>query len=413
MTEEERQLSAVYQQAVLQPPRLPTFDDIVEQARRRPTEPHRLGRWLPALAAACILLVVAAAGVWLVRDRAHAPVLIAKSPTVGSAPRSSAAPSAGTPKAVGPWSARALTNAPIGMTIASGPDAIFGREGADLVRFDPATGAVLVRAAANPDAFWPPLVTTNAFWQASVAHGIVSVQSLSPDTLQPLAYHAIAGASVPSPDGPQWSPVLAASPDGASLFLGNGSQLYALDAATGKVNQRAAVNGLIGAVAVSADGTKVYVAVNPQGSNAAELDLLAVRHNLSTVSQAALPGAPVTGLLVSSGGIWATFAGGHADSVWYLPSSNLSHGQVVSSGGGGTPSTVTLAGGAVWLGGPNTVACADPATGAVRDQAAVTVQLGQPRYFADIVLIDGHWLASYQTNGTTALATFMPPAACL
>ena len=298
------------------------------------------------------------------------------------------------------------------MSIASGPNAIFGRSGGDLVRFDPETGAVVARAVANPDAIWPPLVTATALWQASVAEGVVSIQSLSPDTLQPLVTHPIAGAAVPSADDPQWNPVLAASPDGATLYLGNGSQLYALDATTGNVDQRATVDGLIGAVATSAAGTQLYVGANPQGSNSAQLDVLDVQHSLSAASQTTLPGGPVTGLLASSGGVWATFAGGHADSVWYLPFTDLSRGRQVSSGGGGAPSTVSLDGGVVWLGGPNTVACADPATGAVRDQAAVTLQPGQPRYFADIHVVAGRWLAVYQTDGATGLATFIPPAQC-
>jgi hypothetical protein len=52
------------------------------------------------------------------------------------------------------------------MSIVSGPDAVYGLVGHQLARFDPATGAVTARAAADPDTAWPPLVTANALWQA-------------------------------------------------------------------------------------------------------------------------------------------------------------------------------------------------------------------------------------------------------
>lgn len=418
MPEEERQLSALLQKAVPQPPRSLSFDDIARQAtHQQAARPRRLHGWVPALAAACILLVVAAGGIWLVRVQtgSRAPTTKPAASRITdrrSSPTTSTSPPAGPASVVGPWAAKALTNVAIALTTASSADAVYGRQGNQIVRFDPGTGKVLARAAANPDAIWPLLATTGALWQAVLAHGTVSVQSLDPDTLQPLATHPIAGAAVPSPTGPQWTPILAGSPDNATLFLGDGSQVYALDAATGSLQQQTTVHGLVDAMTTSADSSRLYVGTNPQGSNTASLVVLDARQHLSTISETALPGGPVTGLLASSGGIWATVSGGHADSVWYLPATDLSHGRVVSSGGGGAPSTVTLAGGAIWLGGPNTAACADPTTGALRDHKALTTQPGQPAYFGGIALVAGHWLAIYQTNSATGLATFTPPTQC-
>ena len=416
MTEDERQLAALLKEAVPQPPRPVSFDDIARQADQlKPATSRRLHGWMPALIAACVLLVVAAGGIWIVRAQTGSPAAkttAAASSGRRSTPTASASPNRASSEVVGPWSAKALTDLPIASTIASSSDAVYAREAGQIVRLDPGTGAVSAHTALDPDAVWPPLVTTNALWQVIVANGAVAVQSLDPDTLQPGATHIITGAITPTQSGPQWTPQLAASADGSTLFLGNGDQLYALDPATGHLEQQVQVDGLIGAVAVSTDGARLDVGTNPQGSNTAELLALDPQHALATVSHTTLQGGNLTALLATSGGLWATFSGGHADSVRYLPSTDPSHSQIVSAGGGGSPSTVTLAGGVVWLGGPNTVACADPASGVVRDQQAVKDQPSQPSYFGGIGMPGGHWIAVYQTNSNAGLATFTPPSQC-
>ncbi len=379
-----------------------------QAAQSKPTAPH----WVLALAVACILLIVAAGG-WLVRAPAGSRAATTK-PTTRLRPHPAVtAGSTSTPtEAAGPWSAKALGNVPIAMTIASSSDAVYAREGDQIVRLDPTTGAVSERAALDPYAVWPPIVTAHALWQAVAANGAVAVQSLDLDTLQPLVTRTIADATTPSPGGPRWAPRLTASPDGGTIFLGNGDRLFVLDPTTSHITQQLQLDGLIGAVEVSADGARLDVGVNPQGSNTADLVVLGIQHNLATLSETALQGGNVSALLATSGGIWATFSGGHADSVWYLPSTDPSHGRIVSSGGGGLPSTVTLAAGVVWLGGPNTIACADPATGAVREQEAVTVQPGQPRYFGGTDLVSGRWIAVYQTGDAAGLATISVPVQC-
>jgi hypothetical protein len=260
----------------------------------------------------------------------------------------------------------------------------------------------------DPNASGGLLATRTALWQPIVTTNGLSLRTFDPDSLQAIGTHPIPGPTPPA--GTEWTPHLATNANADSIFLGYGHDVYSIDATTGAVKEHVTVTGLVGAVA--SDDKQLYIGVNPVDSNTPTLVVLDVDHGLAVTTRTSLVGSEVSGLLATSGGVWISFAGGHADSVRFASFSDLSNSRVVASGGGGLPTTVTLSGGTVWIGGSATVACADPATGTIRSQTAVATQEGQPRYLGTIARVAGHWIASYQSGDAAGIATFEPPTQC-
>ena len=327
---------------------------------------------------------------------------------------------------VGPWSGTSLTVTSIRPILASDADAVYGREPTRIDRFDPSSGHITAWAEVDEHTDWPPLVTSRALWQTVAANGAVTVQALDLRTLRTLRTVRIAAATptaTPSgpcgcaqvPAGSQWKPVLAGSPDASTLFLGNADRVYSLDPASGAVEQQTTVDGLVGGMAVSPHGTRLYVAVNVPSRNTAHLLVLDAEHGLSVLSDAPLDGGTVRSLLVTGGGVWTNANNGHEDTIRFARWTNLSHSRVISFVG---DLTVTFAGGWVWVGGSGDVLCVDASTGTVRDRRSVESMMGLPYSFGSVQLVAGHWLAAYLApddfNGgeNTGLATFTPPPSC-
>lgn len=442
MTEEESRLAALLQQAVPQPPRSVSPEDIAARvADRAAAAPRKFGPWVPALAAACALLVIAATSVWLIgsgfrpaaptpqssrASTAPLPPVTGTSPgpavtSAGTLPRNSGdpvvprqsditaepttAPSPG--PFVGPWSARLLNSVPIDFVIVGGADAAYGLEGRQLDRFDPADGYIAAHRLLDPNTNWPPVVTTQALWLTVMTQGGIIVQKLDPHSLQ--RSWALQLATTPATTDPPWTPALAATKDGSELFLGYADQLYSVNPVDGMVEQHR-LDGHVGGLAVSPDGSRLYVGVNVRGSETARLLALDIRHGLSTISETPLASGLVTDLLATSGALWATLD----DTVYFAPLTDPTHDQVVIGGGGGLPATATLAGGVVWLSGLGSIACADARTGAVRAQANSSGWGNMAQYVGSVQLVAGHWLGSYGTNYSNdrGLAALAPPARC-
>jgi hypothetical protein len=434
MTDEERRLAELLQQAVPQPPRRITAADIAAQVARRPAVArYRFSPWLPALAAASVLLVIAAASVWLISGRSAPSAPTAQSSSAAaSAPTSAthtastspsrtasgASPRPSTPPpfrsgVVGAFGARMLNSALIRPVIVSGAGAVYGLEGGTIDRFDPSSGAITAQAPVDPSANWPPLVTTRALWQTAVTPGVVTVRMLDPRTLEQVRSTQIT-TQTPSSTGPRWTPVLAADANYSEILLGNADQIYALNPVTGAVEHQVGIVGLVGGLAVSPDGSKLYAGLNVQGSGTARLLVLDIRHGLLTLDDTALDNGPVAGLLATSGGVWITYVTGRENNIRFAPLTDLAHTREATPGGGGLPATATVAGGKVFLSGIYTIACADPRTAAVRAQAQQMGELGLTHYFGSVQLVAGHYLASFQTNYSDdrGLAVLTPPAAC-
>jgi outer membrane protein assembly factor BamB len=396
-------------------------------------QPHSSLR--PAVVAVCLLLVtVGASGC----SSSTAPT--ARSPGTGTAPRS-ATPGSGSARQavtlspapvesggqlVGPWSATALTVTSIGPILASGADSVYGRERDRLDRFDPRNGKILAQAAVDPATDWPALVTAGALWQTLAANGTVTVQALDLRTLRELRSVRIAAptptvtppgpcACDRAPAGSQWQPVLAAGTDASTLFLGNAGRVYALDPVSGALEHQAAVDGLVGGMAVATDGSRLYVAVNVPTRSAARLLVLDVRHGLSTISDTPLDGGTIRRLLVTRGGVWATTNTGHEDNVRFAPLTDLARSRVISYLG---ELSATLAGGLVWVGGNGEIVCADASTGTIRGRHPVASMMGRPYSLGSVQRVAGRWLAAYLApddlhgGENRGLATFTPPSSC-
>ena len=242
---------------------------------------------------------------------------------------------------VGPWSATSLTVTSIRPILASDATGIFGREDSQIDRFDPSNGYITARAEVDSDTDWPPLVTSDLLWQTLAAHGTLTLQALDLRTLRQLRSVRIATPTptvtptgpcgcAKAPPGSQWKPVLAASPDPSTLFLGNAGRVYALDPATGAVEHQATVDGLVGGMAVSAHGSRLYVAVNVPSRNTSHLLVLDIQRGLSVISDTPLDGGTVRSLLVTSGGVWAIANDGQVNAVRFARWTDLSRSRIVS-----------------------------------------------------------------------------------
>ncbi len=469
MTDEERRLAELLQQAVPQPPRPVSADEIAARvAGRRRVALPLFQPWLPALAAACVLLAIAGTSVWLISGRSapsaptarpssgstSVPADVSSSSTASSPSRSASRSASGASSSarrppsrptssprqtatgsmrpdpdattsvvptggIGAFGAQLLNVAPIGPVIVGGANTVYGLEGGQIDRFDLASGAVTAQARLDPNASWPPLVTSRALWLTVVTPGTVTIQLLDPVTLRQIGSSRIPAAT-PSGTGPSWTPVLAADADDSEIFLADDDQIYSLDPTSGAVEQQAGVLGPVGALAVSANGSRLYAGVNVPGASSPRLLVLDAQHGLSTLGNTPFGSGAVNGLLVTSGGVWGSFVGNPADDnvVRFAPLTDPSRTREVQWGGGGVPASATLAGGAVWLSGVYNITCNDPQTGAVRAQASQLGELGLAHYFRSVQLVGGHYYASFQTNGGDAggayvgLAVLHPPAAC-
>jgi hypothetical protein len=487
MTEEERRLAELLHKAVPQPPRPISADDIAARvaARRRitvlPVQP-----WLPALAVACVLLAIAGTSVWLVGGRpapsapaarpssTGAPADVSSSSSASSASSTSTPPSrsagstsssarppassAGTsprqtatstrtnhnypnPESsvipigvIGAFGAQLLNVAPIGPVIVGGAGAVYGLEPAKpdqslpglIDRFELANGVSTAQVQIDPNASWPPLVTSRALWLPVVTAGTVTIELLDPVTLRQTGSFQIAAVTPASAQ-----PVLAASPGYSEILLGDGNQIYSLNPSSGAVEHQLSITGLVGGLAVSPDGSRLYAGANTGGGEP-HLLILDLQHGLATLSDTVLPNSQdspvvghgaVTGLLATSGGAWVTVRYPYptiqsaADDIVFAPLNDPGHPREAIPGGG-LAATATLAGGAVFVSGLHQIECADPQTAAVRAHASQMGELGLSHNFYSVQLVGGRYYASFQTNGGDAggayvgLAVLHPPAAC-
>ena len=102
--------------------------------------------------------------------------------------------------------------------------------------------------------------------------------------------------------------------------------------------------------------------------------------------------------------------------VWFAPNGDLSQVVRVSQGAGaGLDSVPTFSGGAVWIGGSQKLACANPATGQVMASTAIPTDNGVVEYFGSVTVAgNGRTYALYQNQAAQqfGVATLTPPAAC-
>ena len=446
MNTEERQLAEMLHRVTPEPPRRVTVEDVAfrlaneaGQARgghpgprlRRGPGRGNLGRgrgWAPVLAAASVVVVAgASAGIATAMASRHshttapgdgtptssASVSTSATSAAPSQPSTSTEPTwPPEPIASGMWGAELINRQSFTQaSLTAGTGSLYAISQGFLDRINPVTGNVVTQASyASPIPGFPnrPVVTGNTVWVLSSYSGInVVLTGYNGKTLAPAGTVTVpvGGQLSSAPQG-----VLASGPDG-DLYVAAGSSVAVVNPASRQVVRRIATSGPVNSVAVAPDG-KLYV-----GTGAFEL----LTYNPATGALLGSSGVADLGstggnLVATSGGVWGTVGIGMSEWVWFAPNGDLSQVIRVSQGAGaGLDSVPTFSGGAVWIGGSQKLACANPATGQVLASTAIPTDKSIVEYFGSVTVAgNGRTYALYQNQAAQqfGVATLTPPAAC-
>jgi outer membrane protein assembly factor BamB len=289
-------------------------------------------------------------------------------------------------------------------------DSLFVTGSDSLARIDPATGAPLRTTPYNPPILSRPVVVGNTVWVVwSYNGGDIVLHGYDTQTLA-----QVASVPVPAIGGVsgQAAGVLAAGPDG-KLYVAAGDTVAIVDPAARAVTHRIYLTGIqVGSVAISPDGSKLYVGTAPSGSFRLMVYDPATGRQVSSSRMSGNAG----NLVATDGGVWGTTASGMGESVWFAPGGDLASSFRVGQGaGGGLSSFPVYSGGVVWIGGTRDLVCASPATGHALASTPVPADHGAVGYVdSPTVLSSGHVYALYQDQGArlAGIARLTPPQAC-
>ncbi len=438
MNTEERQLAEMLHRVTPEPPRRVTVEEVAFRVASEVEGPGR-GRapgsrrgfsfrnrgWTPVLAALSVFAIAgASAGIATVATSHHS-----QAPAPNSGPQTTVAPMSGSASPTGPSQSPASAGAPLrvagGMwgaelinrqsfsqgSLTGSGDSLYAAGDGSLARIDPATGAVLQTTPYSPPIFSRPVVVGNTVWVVwSYSGGEILLRGYDARTLA-----QVASVPVPAIGGVSSQPagVLAAGPDG-KLYVAAGDTVATVDPAAGRITHRIFLTaGRATSVAVSPDGSKLYIGTAPSGS----FQLLV--YDLATGIQALSSRTPESSggnLVATAGGVWGTTGSGMSEWVWFAPGGDLGGSFRVSQGaGGGFSSVPVYSGGVVWIGGTHELVCASPATGHALASASIPADHGAVEYFdSPTVLSSGRAYALYQDNAAqlAGVASLTPPAAC-
>jgi hypothetical protein len=381
--------------------------------------------WAPALAAAAVVVIAgASAGIAVLANSHHNPPASAGGGPASSA--SSSAPASSSPTqtsssaqqttpgaglAGAPWGATLIGHQALvqGTLISAGGSLYAIGNTSTLDRINPATGAVVASVPYNMPVWNPPVVVGNSVWEvSSYTGGNVVLRGYDAGTLaqaSSLLVPAIGGVSLAGQG------VLTSGPDG-NLYVAAGRTVAVVNPATRQEISRIQVTaGKASSVAVSPDGTKLYVGIG----SSASFRLVVFNLPSDTVVNETTLTSGGGNLVATSGGVWGTTGSGHSQWTWFAPNGDLTRAvQVGQVTGGGWFSFPSYSGGVVWVGGTGDVVCASPATGQVLARADIPADHGVAQYFASPVVYGGQAYSYYQSDASqqTGLARMTPPAAC-
>jgi hypothetical protein len=439
---EERKLGDLLHRITPEPPRRVTVEQVayrlvsepkLGQTRGRESagpRPRRRGPLFsralaPVLAAAAVVVIAgASAGIAVLANSHHNPPAAAG----GSASSASSSASASfsptqtssaqqTTPATGlagaPWGAELIGHQALvqGSLISADGSLYAIGNTSTLDRINPATGTVVASVAYNTPVWNPPVVVGNTVWMVtSYNGGNIVLQGYDARTLartSSLLVPAIGGVSI----GGQG--VLTSGPDG-DLYVAAGETVAVVNPAVPQEIHRIQVlAGKTSSVAVSPDGSKLYVGTG--SSTSFRLVVFNLPSDTIANESTLTSGGAGGNLVATSGGVWGTTGSGHSEWVWFAPNGNLARAVQVGRGaGGGLSSFPSYSGGVVWVGGTGDVVCASPATGQVLAKADIPADHGVAQYFASPVVSGGQAYSYYQTDASqqTGLARMTPPAAC-
>ena len=456
MTTEERQLAEMLHRVAPEPPRRVTVEDVAfrlasetGRARGGPREPRarrslglgHLGRgrgWAPVLAAASVIVVAgASAGIATVLTSRHSPAtspvgepgtFSASASTVPSSagpsqPTGSAGPTWPPERvASGMWGAELINRQSFTQTSLAagyaGVSSLYAISPGYLDRISPVTGEVLAEVPYTspiPGFSNRPVVTygQNTVWVLSSYSGSsVVLTGYNGTTLA-----RVASVTVPVSGQVSSTPQGVLTSDGALLYVAAGNSVAVVNPETRQVVKQIPTSGQVSSVAVAPDEGKVYVATG-------SFELLtynsATGAQLGSSAMADL-GSAGGNLVATSGGVWGTVGVGMTEWVWFAPNGDLTQVTRVSQGPGAglysvpTVSGPTISGGAVWIGGSQRLACANPVTGHVMASTAIPTDNGIVESFGDVTMAgNGRMFALYQNQAAqqSGVATLTPPAAC-
>jgi hypothetical protein len=296
----------------------------------------------------------------------------------------------------------------------SGGGSLYAISQGFLDRISPVTGEVLTEVSyTSPIPGFPnrPVVTGNTVWVLSSYSGTSVVLTGYNGTTLASARTVTVPVSGQVSSAPQGA---LTSGSGGDLYVAAGSSVVVVNPQTHQVIKRISTSGQVSSVAVAPDGSKVYVGTAPSSS----FELL----TYNPVTGAQLSGSAMAdigsaggNLVATSGGVWGTVGVGMTEWVWFAPNGNLTQVIRVSQGpGAGLDSVPTFSGGAVWIGGSQKLACANPATGQVMASTAIPGDNGIVEYFGGVTVAGGRTYALYQNQAAQefGVATLTPPAAC-
>ena len=428
MNTEERQLAEMLHRVTPEPPRPVTVEDVAYRVASEPQrEPRprrsfargvfRGGRgWTPVLAALSVFAIAgASAGIATVATSRHSHGGVPSDGTPPATASVSSSPPASSSQplrvAGGMWGAELINRQSFNQgSLAGSGNALYAVGDGSLARIDPATGAVSRTTPYRPPLLSRPVIVGNTAWAvSSYSGGNIVLQGYDTSTLARVAtvpVPAIGGVSVEA------AGVLAAGPDG-KLYVAAGDTVASVDPAARQVTHRIFLTaGRATSVAVSPDGSKLYVGVAPSGS------FRLLTYDLATDRVVASSRMSASGgnLLATAGGVWGTTGSGMSEWVWFAPGGNLARSFRVSQGaGGGLVSLPVYSGGVVWVGGTHELVCASPATGHALARTSIPADHDSAEYVdSPIVLSSGHAYALYQDEAAplAGVVSLTPPAAC-
>ena len=440
MNTEERQLAEMLHRVTPEPPRRVTVEDVAFRLAGEPRRGPRSRRgfsfrsvfgggrgWTPVLAALSVFAIAgASAGIATVATshHSHTPVTAAGPPataTVSNSPSptapSQSSASAGEPLRVagGMWGAKLINRDLFSQGSLTGSGgSLYGVVDGSLARIDPATGAILQTAPYSPPVFSRPVVVGNTVWVVwSYGGGEIVLRGYDARTLA-----QVASVPVPAVGGVSnlAQGVLTAGPDG-KLYVAAGDSVATVDPAARQVTHRISLTaGRASSVAVSPDGSKLYVGVVPS-TPSGSFQLLV--YDVATGIQASSSQLSVGGagnLVATDGGVWGTTGTGMSEWVWFAPGGDLTRSFRVSQGAGaGFSSVPVYSGGVVWVGGSHELLCASPSTGHALARTSIPTDHSVVEYFdSATVLSSGRAYALYQDDAAhlAGVASLTPPAAC-
>lgn len=277
-----------------------------------------------------------------------------------------------------------------------------------LVRLDPQTGRVLARSVRRVAWQIRPVLADGLVW--TVDAETTTVLGFDPVTLT-----ASTRVRVSLPGSAEQGVALASGGRLSAVVVGGGRTVAFVD--PDRV-RRVSVDGLVSRVAMSADGRRLYVVALTIDHAAVRLETLDPRTGERLA--ASIETDSILGPLATSGGLWDTWAGGHAAAIEFRPAHDLSAAVRPDPGssGGGLDVLPAISAGVAWLGGDSQIGCADPSTGVVRATARIGLGPGGSvlGYVSGMTALVGKVYAIFSGSvggrAESTLIEMTPPAGC-